>query len=116
MVLTYRQHQRSGSPRNSQTSTTKNYAPERHFYPILIPVVDKKCFSGRMKAKVFRRTYQVGELSRMMRKFYHRELTKAVNIKIGDFGDPERHASCMRNETFSFPIKVSYWRVYSGRI
>ena len=116
MIATYRQHKLPGSARNTQTSTTENYAPEHHFNPIIVPVVDKKCFSGRMKAHAVHPTHQVGEPWQSRGKLYHRELRNSVNVKIGVFGGPERHARCESKENFSVPIEAGVWRVHSDRM
>ena len=56
MVATHEEHRLSRSSRDSQTSTTKNCTPERHFYPTIVSRVDQKWLSGRMKAHSVRLT------------------------------------------------------------
>ncbi len=116
MVATHEEHRLSRSSRDSQTSTTKNCTPERHFYPTIVSRVDQKWLSGRMKAHSVRLTPVASGMIDGTGRIGPEHSRSAANIKIHVFWRPQRHASCNRNETFSLPIKAGSRRVYSVHI
>ena len=86
MVATHEEHRLSRSSRDSQTSTTKNCTPERHFYPTIVSRVDQKWLSGRMKAHSVRLTPVASGMSEGTGRIRSKQSRSAANIKIMFFG------------------------------
>ena len=112
MVATHEEHRLSRSSRNSQTSTTKNCTPERHFYPTIVSRVDQKWLSGRMKAHSVRLTPVASGMSEGTGRIRSEQSRSAENIKIYVFWHPQRHARCKNNKQFLLLIKTDGRRVY----
>ena len=116
MVATHKEHRRSRSTRDSQTSTTKNCTPERHFYPTIVSRVDQKWLSGRMKAHSVRLTPVASGMIDGTGRIGPEHSRSAANIKIHVFWRPQRHARCKNNKQFLLLIKTDGRRVYSTPI
>ena len=89
MVATHEEHRLSRSSRDSQTSTTKNCTPERHFYPTIVSRVDQKWLSGRMKAHSVRLTPVASGMSEGTGRIRSEQSRSAANIKIHVFWRPQ---------------------------